>query len=68
MTACDRDFFARATVEVARGLLGVVLRVRGDDGRWTGGRIVETEAYGGPDDPASHAGSCSGRRGWPTST
>jgi len=47
-------FFARPTIDVARGLLGhiVVSDVRGCR---TAGRIVETEAYLGPDDPAAHA-------------
>lgn len=44
------DFFARDTLEVARDLIGKVL-VRG--GRW--GRLVEVEAYRGPDDLAAHS-------------
>ena len=49
-----RAFFARPTDAVARDLLGTWLcRLR--DGRLTIGRIVETEAYGGPADLASHA-------------
>ncbi len=56
MTFLAADFFARAAVDVARDLLGATLRARGNDGLWTAGRIVETEAYGGQDDPASHAG------------
>jgi DNA-3-methyladenine glycosylase len=56
MTFLAADFFARAAVDVARDLLGATLRTRGTDGLWTAGRIVETEAYGGQDDPASHAG------------
>jgi len=55
MTLLPEDFFARATIEVARDLLGATLRVRSSDGLWTAGRIVETEAYGGAEDPASHA-------------
>jgi DNA-3-methyladenine glycosylase len=56
MTLLGEEFFARATIAVARDLLGATLRVRGSTGPWASGRIVETEAYGGPDDPASHAG------------
>lgn len=39
---------------VAPGLLGLWLVAEGDDGL-TSGRIVEVEAYEGPNDPASHA-------------
>ncbi len=48
------SFYARDTVEVARDLLGRILRttVRG---RPTAGRIVEVEAYVGPHDPAAHS-------------
>lgn len=50
----DRGFFGRPAVEVAQALLGCVL-VREIDGHCLRGRIVETEAYIGPDDTASHA-------------
>ncbi|MBW3552241.1 MAG: DNA-3-methyladenine glycosylase [Gemmatimonadetes bacterium] len=53
-------FFARPSREVALDLLGkVVLSSLG--GETTAGRIVETEAYIGPDDPASHAAERIGR-------
>ncbi len=49
-----RTFYERPTVVVARELLGKVL-VRQIEGEILSGRIVETEAYRGRDDPASHA-------------
>jgi DNA-3-methyladenine glycosylase len=57
MPGLPRTFFARSTPEVARDLLGRHL-VRGD----LAGRIVETEAYLGPEDSASHARSGETRR------
>jgi len=49
-----RDFYARSAPEVARALLGQVL-VHRDGPVRRAARIVETEAYHGPDDQASHA-------------
>ena len=49
-----RQFFARDPVVVARDLLGRVLFYKTSEGVLAG-RIVETEAYTGADDPASHA-------------
>ena len=48
------EFFARGPKLVARELLGKLLVRRESDG-WLVGRIVETEAYLGEVDPASHA-------------
>lgn len=49
-----RSFYARDTRRVARDLLGKVL-VHVDGGVRRAARIVETEAYHGPSDRASHA-------------
>lgn len=49
-----RSFFARDATVVARELLGHVL-ARQDGDTVLRGRIVETEAYLGVDDPGSHA-------------
>jgi len=48
------EFFGRDTVTVARDLLGMVL-VREIDGSQLWGRLVEVEAYLGPDDLAAHS-------------
>ena len=53
------EFFDRDTMAVARDLLGKVL-VREIDGKRLWGRLVEVEAYLGPDDLAAH--SSGGRR------
>lgn len=51
----DAAFYARNNVvQVARDLLGKIL-VTNFDGELTAGRIVETEAYNGAVDKASHA-------------
>lgn len=54
------DELKRPAGEVARSLLGLRL-VSTVDGETTSGIIVETEAYTGPDDPASHAARRIGR-------
>jgi len=51
-----REFYTRPDVlEVARDLLGKKLVVPNRNGRRVAGIIVETEAYRGPEDRASHA-------------
>lgn len=50
----SREFFERAPDDVARDLIGSDMVVR-EAGRTVRARIVEVEAYGGGDDPASHA-------------
>lgn len=50
----DRAIFNRPTLRVARDLLGKFI-VRRHRGRELAGMIVETEAYKGPRDRASHA-------------
>ena len=49
-----REFFSRDPVSLARDLLGRILFSRSAEGLLAG-RIVETEAYTGGTDPASHA-------------
>jgi len=49
-----RKFYERDTSMVARDLLGKAL-VKYERSEMVGGIIMETEAYYGPDDPASHA-------------
>ncbi len=50
----SREFFTRHPLMVAFDLLGWIVTV-GRDRRVVSGRIVEVEAYAGPEDPASHA-------------
>lgn len=54
MSVLSKSFYARPTVEVAQDLLGCFL-VHEINGQILIGKIVETEAYCGPMDPASHA-------------
>jgi DNA-3-methyladenine glycosylase len=54
-TVLDRSFYDRTDVtKIARDLLGKII-VTNFDGQFTAGRIVETEAYNGAVDKASHA-------------
>lgn len=53
------ELLVRPVVEAARGLLGCRL-VSSVEGERAVGVIVETEAYGGSDDPASHAATARG--------
>jgi DNA-3-methyladenine glycosylase len=53
-------FFARPAADVAHDLLGCLLTSE-CGGEVVSGRIVETEAYVGPEDPASHAAERIGR-------
>lgn len=50
----NRKFYDRPTLQVAKDLLGKYLVVQ-KDGHFLSGKIVETEAYIGFKDPASHA-------------
>jgi len=54
MKVLPREFYERDPAEVARGLLGKML-LRRLDSQILSGKIVETEAYYGEEDPASKA-------------
>ena len=58
--ALAASWYARPAENVARDLLGALI-VSSIDGVETSGRIVETEAYIGPHDEASHAAERIGR-------
>lgn len=53
-TCLKKDFFERSPEKIAKDLLGKVL-VRKIENKYMKARIVETEAYFGPEDPASRA-------------
>ena len=53
-TILDRSYFSRPTLDVARSLIGKYL-VRENRQGVVAGRIVEVEAYVGPEDKACHA-------------
>lgn len=59
MSRLPPAFFEQPVLALARALVGTTL-VHVVDGVATGGRIVETEAYRGPEDLAAH--SANGRR------
>jgi len=50
-----RSFYTQPTLKVAKNLLGQIICRRFGNGRILRGKIVETEAYIGPNDKASHA-------------
>ena len=54
MKMLSRDFYERDSALVARNLLGKILRMK-PDSEILSGKIVETEAYYGENDPASRA-------------
>jgi DNA-3-methyladenine glycosylase len=49
-----QEFYFEDTTEVAKRLLGKILCVKGESGAVHKARIVETEAYLGPEDRAAH--------------
>ena len=50
----QRSFYEQNIIEVSKGLLGKILVHESVEGT-TAGRIVETEAYQGPEDQAAHS-------------
>lgn len=63
LTILPREFYERDTVAVAKELLGKII-VRTIGATRLAGSIVETEAYRGNDDPASHAFRGRTSRNW----
>lgn len=61
----SQDFFKKETIWVAKNLLGKYLVREFPNGTRLSGKIVETEAYIGPDDKASHASFGKTKRCWP---
>jgi len=56
VTKLQKSFYVRSDIlAISRELLGKILYTRRDTEVVTGGIIVETEAYAGPEDRASHA-------------
>jgi DNA-3-methyladenine glycosylase len=54
MNKMERSFFRQSSYDLARGLLGKVIRIEKDH-ETKSFRIVETEAYGGISDRAAHS-------------
>lgn len=54
MALLHRDFYFQNTTTVAKKLLGKILCHKNNRGKIIKGRIVETEAYLGVEDPACH--------------
>src|SRR5690606_30926445 len=55
MTALPEDFFQAGALDLAVRLLNTELVRLEEDGSETAGRIVEVEAYAGPEDRAAHS-------------
>ena len=55
LTEYQQFFTGRPTIEIAKSLLGKQLSYTDEDGNKVGGLIVESEAYLGENDSASHA-------------
>ncbi|WP_197526041.1 DNA-3-methyladenine glycosylase [Gemmatimonas aurantiaca] len=62
-TPLPPSFYLRDAAIVARELLGAVL-MHDDGAQVVSGRIIETEAYLGPHDPASHSAAGRTARTW----